>query len=140
MKPRVAKAIIYTPDGYLLNLRDNLDGFIGAGQWDMWGGAIESGESAIQACEREVKEEIGLALAFKPLFSLYGIAVFYVHTSPKPSQLVLGEGAAYAVLRFDRALRAKNVEPFTTLSILYHHFHTCKGRALVYSPQRGEYV
>jgi ADP-ribose pyrophosphatase YjhB (NUDIX family) len=41
------------------------------GQWCLPGGALESGESAAEACEREVLEETGLRVRVKRLVGVY---------------------------------------------------------------------
>ena len=41
------------------------------GQWCLPGGAVESGESVAEACEREVMEETGLTVQVKRLVGIY---------------------------------------------------------------------
>jgi ADP-ribose pyrophosphatase YjhB (NUDIX family) len=41
------------------------------GQWCLPGGRMESGESAVEACEREVLEETGLSVRVKRLVGVY---------------------------------------------------------------------
>jgi 8-oxo-dGTP pyrophosphatase MutT (NUDIX family) len=59
-------AILFDDDGkFLLTQRtDN-------GQWCLPGGAVESGESVAEACEREVFEETGLKVRVKRLVGVY---------------------------------------------------------------------
>jgi 8-oxo-dGTP pyrophosphatase MutT (NUDIX family) len=59
-------AIIFNEAGkFLLTRRsDN-------GQWCLPGGAVESGESVAEACEREVWEETGLKVRVKRLVGVY---------------------------------------------------------------------
>ncbi len=64
------------------------------GQWCLPGGAMESGESAAEACEREVLEETGLRVRVKRLVGVYS----------HPDQLVIypdGNKAHIVVLHFE---------------------------------------
>lgn len=61
-----AHALIYDAEGRLLVIRrsgtDYLDGY-----WSVPAGHIDAGETAINACVREVQEEVGLTLAAREL-------------------------------------------------------------------------
>lgn len=64
------------------------------GRWCLPGGAMESGESAAEACEREVLEETGLKVRVKRLTGVYS----------NPDQLVIypdGNKAFFVVLNFE---------------------------------------
>jgi ADP-ribose pyrophosphatase YjhB (NUDIX family) len=64
------------------------------GRWCLPGGAMESGESAAEACEREVLEETGLTVRVKRLIGVYS----------NPDQLVTypdGNKAHFVVLSFE---------------------------------------
>jgi 8-oxo-dGTP pyrophosphatase MutT (NUDIX family) len=64
------------------------------GQWCMPGGAVESGESVAEACEREVYEETGLQVRVKRLVGVYS----------HPDQLVVypdGNKAHIVALHFE---------------------------------------
>jgi 8-oxo-dGTP pyrophosphatase MutT (NUDIX family) len=64
------------------------------GRWCLPGGAMESGESAAEACEREVWEETGLKVRVKRLTGVYS----------NPDQLVIypdGNKAFFVVLNFE---------------------------------------
>jgi len=64
------------------------------GRWCLPGGAMESGESAAEACEREVWEETGLTVRVKRLIGVYS----------NPDQLVIypdGNKAFFVVLSFE---------------------------------------
>ncbi|HLO15456.1 MAG TPA: NUDIX domain-containing protein [Anaerolineales bacterium] len=64
------------------------------GQWCLPGGRMESGESAAEACEREVLEETGLSVRVKRLVGVYS----------HPDQLVIypdGNKAHIVALHFE---------------------------------------
>jgi 8-oxo-dGTP diphosphatase len=102
MNPRqptpIAVAILYHPQGCLLQLRDDVPGILYPGQWGFFGGHLEPGETPIEGLARELEEEIG----YHPqgnveLFRTYGDDralryVFYTPLTVPVSQLVLGEG------------------------------------------------
>lgn len=67
------------------------------GQWCLPGGRMESGESAAEACEREVFEETGLSVRVKRLVGVYS----------HPDQLVIypdGNKAHIVALHFEAEL------------------------------------
>ena len=58
---RVAKAILLDRDGrVLIYLRDDKPTIPFPNQWDLIGGMVEAGESALVGLLREVAEEIGV--------------------------------------------------------------------------------
>ena len=64
------------------------------GRWCLPGGGMESGESAIEACEREVWEETGLKVRVTRLIGIYS----------NPDQLVIypdGNKAFFVVMSFE---------------------------------------
>ena len=58
MKAAVALAMLQRDDQWLLQLRDDIDTIIYPGHWGLFGGHLESGESASEAVMRELQEEI----------------------------------------------------------------------------------
>jgi ADP-ribose pyrophosphatase YjhB (NUDIX family) len=82
-------AAIFDHEGKILLTRrtDN-------GQWCLPGGGMESGESAAEACEREVLEETGLSVRVKRLVGVYS----------HPDQLIIypdGNKAHIVALHFE---------------------------------------
>ena len=66
---RAAKAVIYFKGKYLLLLRSNkekVDPF----SWDIPGGGIEKGETAVETLIREIKEETGIDISSSKVFPI----------------------------------------------------------------------
>lgn len=56
-----AAALILTPEGrYLMQLRDDIPGIWFPGHWGLFGGAVESHETPLEAIHRELEEELGM--------------------------------------------------------------------------------
>lgn len=67
------------------------------GRWCVPGGAMEAGESAAEACEREVLEETGLRVRVRRLIGVYS----------DPDQLVIypgGEKVHFVILSFEAVI------------------------------------
>ncbi|MBT3373987.1 MAG: NUDIX domain-containing protein [Lentisphaerae bacterium] len=89
MNPR-ATAIVTEGDKILLVHRIKGD----RGYWVLPGGSIELGESAEQACYRDVKEETGLGIRIQkqlPAFMNQGRKAVYFLAEPTGGVLELGE-------------------------------------------------
>jgi 8-oxo-dGTP pyrophosphatase MutT (NUDIX family) len=59
------------------------------GQWCLPGGAMESGETAAEACEREVLEETGLSVRVRRLIGVY---------SPSDQLVVYPDGGKFQIV------------------------------------------
>ncbi|MGI8500270.1 MAG: NUDIX hydrolase [Hassallia sp.] len=94
----VAIAILYQKDKFLMQLRDNIPNIPYPGQWALFGGHIEAGETPDIAVKREILEEIGYDLP--PTVAEFGCYpderavrhVFYAPLEVEFNQLVLNEG------------------------------------------------
>jgi 8-oxo-dGTP pyrophosphatase MutT (NUDIX family) len=95
---QVAIAILYQKDKFLMQLRDNIPNIPYPGQWALFGGHMEAGETPDIAVKREVLEEIGYNLP--PKVAEFGCYpddravrhVFYAPLEVELNQLVLNEG------------------------------------------------
>jgi len=99
----VATALLFDANGKLLiYLRDDNPDIPFPAYWDLFGGHIEEGETAEIALEREIQEELGIAIDshqfFKTYHCLQGDAqpnikhVFSVQIPQQADQLTLYEG------------------------------------------------
>jgi 8-oxo-dGTP pyrophosphatase MutT (NUDIX family) len=94
---RVAIAILYQEDKFLMQLRDNIPTIKYPGQWGLFGGHIEPGETPEVAVKRELIEEISYELSSFAEFRVYADETVVRHVFQAPllvelSQLVLDEG------------------------------------------------
>ena len=96
---RVAKAILLDRDGrVLIYLRDDKPTIPFPNQWDLIGGMVETGESALVGLLREVAEEIGVELTTAQPIEEYAtpqnehFTIFWAQLDAIPSELTLTEG------------------------------------------------
>lgn len=64
-------ALIEAPDGRLLITQRSLEKHWGAGWWEIPGGGVRAGETALTALRREVPEETGLVVGDEELAPIY---------------------------------------------------------------------
>ena len=71
MKTAVALAMLHRDEQWLLQLRDDVETIIHPGYWGLFGGHLEPGETAEEAVQRELEEEISWSPSapLKPWFS-----------------------------------------------------------------------
>lgn len=108
-----AVALVISPSGIVLHLRDDKPGIPNPGRWSLFGGAIEDGGSPAEALRRELEEELGLVeFDARPLWRLVDtcgdgrlLTLFEVHTPLTPEQPTLTEGEELAAFTPDEALR-----------------------------------
>ena len=116
---------------WLLQLRDDINGITAPGCWGLFGGHLESGESADQALQRELIEEIGWCPADVRLWIRHSTAqrtahIFLGELQKDLHELELNEGqdmvlASVAELRAGRILspRLNELRPLApTLKLL----------------------
>lgn len=103
---------------HLLQLRESVSGVAFRGCWGFFGGAIEKGESFIDAAIRELSEELELKIGKKDLKFLFEInsssgegAVFLLKMDFKISGLVLNEGADMKLFSYDEMKKVLKKTP-----------------------------
>jgi 8-oxo-dGTP diphosphatase len=67
----VALAMLERQGGWLLQLRDDIEGIVHPGTWGLFGGHLDAGESPEQAIRRELQEEIGWKAEVLPFWFEY---------------------------------------------------------------------
>ena len=75
----VAMAILYQNRHFLMQLRDDKDYIPYSGQWGLFGGHLETGESPSTGLIREIKEEINYFIAEPIFFRCYKDNKAYRH-------------------------------------------------------------
>jgi 8-oxo-dGTP pyrophosphatase MutT (NUDIX family) len=130
-------ALLRLGDGrYILQLRDAKPDVFYPDHWGCFGGAVDAGESEIDAIVRELAEELDFALdpadchyftefAFDFGFAGYGVfrRRYYVVETPfsDVSAFVLGEGAALGAFTAEQALVDARLVPYDAFALWLHH-------------------
>ncbi len=98
-----AIAILSQKNRFLLQLRDDIPTILYPGQWALFGGHFEKGETAEEAIKREIWEEINYNIIDFKLFALYSDEnayryVFHAPLTVPLSQLNQQEGWDMALI------------------------------------------
>jgi 8-oxo-dGTP pyrophosphatase MutT (NUDIX family) len=131
-----AAALLLLDDGrYLMQLRDQKAEIFYPGHWGLFGGALEPGEDAAAALERELREELGLEKVSPKFFTRLdfdltelGSIKFYrsffevAVSSTIVPEVVLGEGSAMAAFTADDLLVKPRVVPYDAFAV-WAHYH-----------------
>ena len=100
----------------LLQQRDDIPGIVAPGLWGLFGGEIEPGETPVEAVQRELEEEIGIAVPaadFRPFLAMVSTlpphGLLYVHRvkatfGARDVRVLEGSGFAFCTPRQARAL------------------------------------
>ena len=102
----VVLAILYREGQFLLQLRDDIPNIVYPGQWTLFGGHLEEGETPITGLQRELQEEIGYFVPEPLPFGIYSgdRAIRHIYHAPLTvpfNELVLGEGWDFALVSVD---------------------------------------
>lgn len=130
----VAAIICVEADGYLMQLRDARPDIWYPDHWGLFGGAIDPGETPLEALRRELDEELELQVTEAEFFvridfDLGGIGLPRYHrsyylvsiTRALEARLVLHEGSAKRVFLGPDILRQSNVTPYDAFAVFLHH-------------------
>ncbi len=95
---KVVHVLVFTKNGELLLQKRSMSKDVAPGKWDTSvGGHVNSGETLTQAIEREIDEELGIAVV-EPEF-LYT----YIHSNPHETELVYTYSCIYnGEIRFNK--------------------------------------
>lgn len=131
-----AAALIVLGDGrYVLQLRDDIPGIFFPGHWGAFGGAINPGESPVEALRRELREELAVdfsrsqmsyvtRLDFDLSFLGQGAIKRWFYevriTDGQYCSLKLGEGAAVARYTGAEALTTLRMVPYDKYALWLH--------------------
>ncbi len=102
----VALAILYQEKNFLLQLRDNIPGILYPGQWGLFGGHLEPGETPEEGLKRELLEEINYFVIAPTKFRCYADSqviryLYYAPLTVSLDQLLLQEGWDMALVTPD---------------------------------------
>lgn len=100
---------------YLLQLRDNIPTIRYPGTWDLFGGAIEEGETPLEGALRELKEEIGLTLSPEDITLMFtgdilggNHYIYHAFIPHKKEEITVYEGAGCEYFTIDQILALTN--------------------------------
>lgn len=129
-----AAALILIGGGrYLMQLRDDRPGIYYPGHWGLFGGAVEPGETPLEALRRELYEEISLSDVEPVYFTRFDFdlttvgqpriyrVVYTVELAEERLQdLRLGEGAEMRVFEPSDLLTYERIVPYDAFSVWLH--------------------
>lgn len=127
-------ALLTVPDGrYLMQLRDAIPTIHMPDNWALFGGLVETGETAAGALERELREELGFAPENLTWFTetacfLPGDDPRLIHktfyeipaTLDEVAAMTLGEGQAMRLFSHAELMILPNVVPWDLFAVTLH--------------------
>ena len=108
-------AIVLTPDGILLHLRDDKPWIPHPGCWSLFGGAVDDDEIPEQTMRRELREELALSeVDLRAVWRLVDddgdgrlLTIFEARTPLRAGEMTLAEGQALGAFDISSALDLK---------------------------------
>lgn len=132
-KNAVAALIVLDDGRYLMQQRDDIQGIFYPGYWGLFGGAMEPGETAVEALVREVHEELAFVVTGQTYFTkvvfdfeFAGIGMldrfFYEVDMPVTAlgDLQLGEGHAFDAFTPDQIMAEPRIVPYDAFALWQH--------------------
>lgn len=130
----IAAAVLNSTDGrYLMQLRDNKPGLALRDHWALFGGAVEDGESGLEAVVREIREELTYELPNCKWFheavyvlprvrkrvvrKAYYLTVF---DASDVDRMILCEGAQLKLMSLEELLQLRNIAPWDLATVMLH--------------------
>jgi ADP-ribose pyrophosphatase YjhB (NUDIX family) len=117
-EPTGVALLLVDGDGrLLLHLRDDKEGIPQPGVWAIPGGAIEPGESPLEAAKRELLEETGQSAEPLHFFSTvrwegYRVVLYCAAARFDEREIVVGEGQGFRFYSAEEIESVPNVSPF----------------------------
>ncbi len=126
----VVGLIVVDDQRYLMQLRSQKAGIFYPGHWGLFGGAVDAGETADEALERELREELGIEMPGARYFTeftfdfdfwgygqvwrrYYRVAV----TDQLTKTMVLGEGREMRAFMAKEILNLPRLVPYDAFAI-----------------------
>ena len=113
---RVAKAVIYKNNLFLLQLRDNDNSISYPNKWSFFGGELDKGENFEVALKRELSEELNFSPEKYHYISMdidsttnCSINYYIVHCSLPDEELILGEGQSMRWFTTDEIMNLNSI-------------------------------
>ena len=129
----VAALLVHEDGRYIMQLRDSKPGIFYPSHWGCFGGAVEPGESPLEALARELREEIGLEMQgatrftqfdfdFSPLGYAKVFRIYFEVSVPDPAfkAFVLREGMDVQAFRGAELLATRRVTPYDAFAVWMH--------------------
>jgi len=106
-KTLIAQAVLVTPKGLVMQLRDFKADIVDPGKWGCFAGAVEANENPDSAIRREISEETGLSVSVLEKIAVFHILNRQMHvyvSQLQDARVDLQEGADWGVFSIEEIL------------------------------------